>query len=264
MSLLFWNIPAGGYAWFHHPVGNDSLPVFEASQTEEAVSDTYIYSQNRAEGEAGLLGMSSSGSATMARAGTIKIDIPFNLLSKTVINPEALLDRQIAANLKVKNILEMYLAMRERNALLLKDLSIPYLENDPKKEKLRVPESIAPAREMKKKLTEVILFQETGRNGLPVLENSDFQAARAGVNQESMAGLSYEQKGEATPGEGDLSVKGGNRPSHTTYGRDTELPWIFAFGLKVIRYLVGNKVEVLAWATGLIMTGLIGVLVIKR
>jgi len=42
------------------------------------------------------------------------------------------------------------------------------------------------------------------------------------------------------------------------------LPWIFSSGLKLLRYLANNKIEVLSWAAVMAVIGLIGTIVAKR
>ncbi|WDP90733.1 MAG: hypothetical protein HUN04_13920 [Desulfobacter sp.] len=255
------------YAWFHHPAEQESSPAFDGARIHKSPFGRYAILPNRGTMEGELQGWDFSGDGTRVKTGELNIDIPFNLLKKMVVNTEAFLDRQIAANLKVKNILEEYLAAKKRNAELLKDLSIPYLErNDTIKKKIspQVAEALEPAHEIRKKLADVILFQKEGKEKLVVQKSLDFQEAWYGEKKEDLDALpNGEQLSSASEnGYAKKSQRAGRYA--TNYGHETELPWIFAFGLKLLRYVIENRIAIFAWAAVMVIAGLIGMLVVTR
>jgi len=265
--LVFCMIPTNGYGWFHHPKSSglkenrDGLPVFKNKRPISNITKTYRLLQNRAKEEKTPIlypGLTGTG----VTAGTVNIDIPFDLLSKIAISPETSLDRQIAANLRLKRIIDEYLSLKKRNAQALEGLGIPYLEKHdaPKKNKPDpVPEKIKAEKEARKTMENVIAFSGRPRTAL--------------VNRQvvisQVAGPPKKNKQKITSA-GDIS---GSRPSpgypqkssyQTAYGSNTELPWLFSFALKLIRYVVHNKLEIFLWTAVLIMSGLVGFLVVKR
>ena len=265
--LVLCLIPAKGYGWFHHPEvldlkeNRDELPVFKDKQAIPNITKTYSLLQNRAKKENTPI-LYPGPMGTGVAAGAVNIDIPFDLLSKTAISPETSLDRQIAANLRLKNITDEYLSLKERNAQVLNGLGIPYLEknNDPQKNRPDlVPEKMKAEKEARKTMENAIAFSGSPRtvplNGQEVVHQG--------------AGASKKDKQKITPAGNNswsrLSPGDPEKSSYqTAYGSDTELPWFFSFALKLIRYAVHNKLEILSLFAVLIMSGLIGILVVKR
>ncbi len=259
--LVLCLIPAKGYGWFHHPNSldedqkKDRLPVFNAEQAIPKITKTYILLPNRRSKEKTPI-LYPGPAGTEVTAGTVNIDIPFKMLSKTAVFPEITLDRQIAANLRLKNIIDEYLALKERNAQLLKGLDIPYLEKHdatPKNRPGPVPEQIKAEKKVRETMENVIVFSKAPRT--------------APVNRQEIVSPAALKQDRPRPDQGsaDKSVEAaGGRSYRTAYGGNTELPWFFSFALKLIRYAVHNKVEIFLWAAVLIISGLIGLLVVKR
>lgn len=256
------------YAWFHSSGNCENCPIFESSQSAEKVSKTYAFLPNTPDDASKIrLYRTFSKNSFPASAGELKIDIPFNLLSVSVTNVQAQLDRQIAANLRLKNLLEQYLALQKKNTEILEDLSIPYLETKESRKKA-VPasdaEELAPADGLKKKMAEVILFQTSDKNRLLVQNIRDFQPVPAGKkgNGNSVSAL---EKYKKLSSKEDYSKNMGRTDAyHATDSRDTELPWIFSFGLKLLGYIANNKIEILSWAAVMAVIGLVGTIVVKR
>ncbi len=142
------------WAWFHSSGNREKCPVFESPRSAEDVSKTYTFMPNAVDAASEIrLYRTFSKDSFPASAGELKIDIPFNLLSASVTDVQALLDRRIAANLRLKNLLEQYLALQKKNAELLKALSIPYLEAKENRKKGRSAsdaEELVPADGLKK------------------------------------------------------------------------------------------------------------------
>ena len=265
--LVLCLTPAKGYGWFHRPEAldikenRDELPVFKDEQAIPNITKTYSLLQNRTKKEKTPV-LYPGRTGTGVTAGTVNIDIPFDLLSKTAISPETSLDRQIAANLRLKSIMDEYLSLKKRNAQVLNGLGIPYLEktDDPKKDRPDpVPEKIKAEREARKTMENAIAFLGEPRT-VPVNRQ---EVVYQGT------GATKKNKQKITPAENNS----GSRPSpgypekssyQTAYGSDTELPWFFSCALKLVRYAVHNKLEILSLFAVLIMFGLIGIVVVKR
>ena len=261
--MFFLCLPQGKtYAWFHSSGTCEKCPVFESPRSAEGVSKSYAFLPNMPDADSEIrLYRTFFKNSFPASAGELKIDIPFNLLSASVTNVQASLDRLIAANLRLKSLLKQYRALQKRNDAMLKALSIPYLEAKESR-KNAVPasdaEKLVPADGLKRDVEEVILFQIGGKVRLPIQDSRDLQSVQAEKKgrDNSMPAL---EKYEA------LSLKSVRTGVyHETYGRDTELPWIFSFGLKLLRYLANNKIEILSWAAAMAVIGLVVLIVMKR
>jgi len=270
LATLFFLCLARGnsYAWFHSSGNCENCPVFEPPRSPEHVSKAYAFLPNAPEADSGVrLYRTFSINSYPANAGELKIDIPFNLLSTSMTNVQALLDRRIAANLRLKNLLEQYLAQQKRNAEILKDLKIPYLEAKETKKKA-VPASdtqeLTPAGGLKRKMAEVILFQTGGKDRLALRDSEDFQPVPAGKKGRGNSVPDLEKYEKLRLKEAYSKNPGKTGAYHQTYDQDTELPWIFSFGLKLLRYLTNNKIEILSWAAVMAVIGLIGTIVVKR
>ena len=87
-------------------------------------------------------------------------------------------------------------------------------------------------------MADIILFQGRGGRRLPIQKTQDFQAAWSGSTKESKGNASYGGAGEAFTEQGYSDKNGQGRPYRANYGRDKELPWIFAFGLRVFQYVI--------------------------
>ncbi len=269
MTLFFLCLAQGKtYAWFHSSGNCENCPVFESSRSAENVSKTYAFLPNAADAAPEIrLYRTFPQNSFPASAGELKVDIPFNLLSTSVTNVQALIDRQVAANLRLKNIIKQYQEQQKRNAEMLKDLNIPYLEaekNRKKAEPAPDAENLPPADVLKKKMAEVILFQTGRKEGTLLQDRRDFQPIPAGEKGRGNSVTDHEKYGRLNLKDDYLKSLGKTGAYHKNYGRDTELPWIFSSGLKLIRYLANNKIEILSWAAIIAVIGLIGTIVVKR
>jgi len=266
--LVLCLIPAKGYGWFHHPKAlglkenRDGLPVFKDKRAIPNITNTYRLLQNRTKKEkTPILYPGLTGTGVIA--GTVNIDIPFDMLSKTAISPETSLDRQIAANLRLKTIIDEYLSLKKRNAQVLKGLGIPYLEksDDPPKKNRpdSVPEEIKAEKEARKTMENLIAFSG-GPRAVPVNRQEGVPQVAGPLRKDRQEIVPAGEISEPRPSPGDP----GKHSYQKAYGSNTELPWIFSFALKLIRYAVHNKLETFLWAVVLIVSWFIVTLVVKR
>jgi len=264
--LAFCLMPANGHAWFYHADRQDKtdFPVFQGKQALSGSASRYFLLPNRPGKEQENLVYPGSLPAG-GEAGEIDIDISFDTLSKIAIIPEASLDRQIAANLRLKNILDDYLALKKRNAQVLKDLRIPYLENKGGPEKGRpeaMPEQTRAAHKIREAMENLIVFSggvgAVRHNRQAIVSQVTGGAKQQGQTSGSVDSIS--RRGHS-PGGGAIA---GSRGSQVSSGGGSDLPWVLSFALKLIRYTFDNKFEILIWAAVLTMSGLMAIVVVKR
>ena len=256
------------YAWFHSSNNFENRPIFESPRREEIVSKTYIFLPNTPDAMSGVrLYKTASKNMLPVSAGELKVDIPFNLLSSSVTNVQALLDRQVAANLRLKNLLQQYLAQQKKNAELLNDLKIPYLEaKDPshKAEPTTDTKKLSLAAGLKKKIEEEIIFQAGGKDGTALQDSQNFKLIQTGKQGQGNSVSDLEKYERSYLNDGYSKSQRRTDIYHKTDGRDIKLPWIFSFGLKLLRYMANNKSEILSGACIMGIIGLVGTIVVKR
>jgi len=256
------------YAWFHSSVNCESCPIFEQPRNADHVSKAYAFLPNKQDAAPEIrLYRSYPEEVFPTNAGELKIDIPFNLLSTSETNIQNQLDRRIAANLRLKNLLEQYLEQQRRNAEILKDLNIPYL--DPAKNSKKIVstsnrEELPTAEGLKKKIAEIILFQGQSKEHATFQDNPDSPPVPAEKKGRGKS-MSDTESNKMWNLKDDYSKSIGQTGGyHQLSNQDTELPWIFSLGLELLQSITNNKIEILSWAAVMAVIGLVGTIVVKR
>lgn len=199
-------------------------------------------------------------------ADRIDIDIALSLLSTEAIEPEESLDRLLAANLRIQNILDEYLAFRKKTDLLLKDLRIPYLEKQNKgKTKLAIAGKDVEGEKLKKDIENIIrhdtdykrAYDEQTEQSVTVID----QITQTGAGEKT--GLQQENGdiGNQITGSARYKKLPGQNMGKTY---DNELPWIFRFILGILKYVYNNKLEIALGSLVVLMSLLLVTLVVKR
>ncbi|MDA3789705.1 MAG: hypothetical protein PF503_14575 [Desulfobacula sp.] len=267
LSALLFLMPGLSYSWFSHTDDKNCQGFSTNFSVPDNLSNTYGLHYNREEGckDPGIsLG---SGNNALVFADRVNIDIPLSILSKEAIDPEESLDRLLAANLRLQNILDEYLAYKKRSELLLKDLRIPYLE----KQKNRVKPQSAMAGEVRegeklKKDIENIIRHGPGFNSLNPEQAEQSVAAIHNIKQAGTGGNPILLQGNGDARGQITKIAGYQQLPGVNVGRqyDNELPWIFRFLLGIFNYALNNKLEISTWSGVGLISMLIVTLVIKR
>ncbi len=266
--LILCILPGQSYAWFFSS-DDPGNPGFASPSAESDIPSKlyglhYHDSENSTdEGGSGI--SHDSGMSGIVFPVRINIDIPLSLLSKEAIDPEESLDRLVAANLRLQNILDEYLALKKRNELLLKDLRIPYLE---KRENRTEPSSGIAGRDLE---------AEKLRTDIENMIHHGVGYTSLRGEQDNLSDTVWQTKGTETGGEMSLqegAVTPGLTPDSENYqrlpgksmgtGSGTELPWIFQMTLDIFGYMMNNKAELLVWSMVGFLSILIVTLVYKR
>lgn len=184
----------------------------------------------------------------------INIDIPLSLFSKEAIEPEESLDRLLAANLRIQNMINEYLALKKRNELLLKDLRIPYLE---KKE-----DSIDPPAEIAGRVDEGEKLKTDIENLIRHRENhNSLNEEQVDLSDGAEISRQGGKKDANSLAEASIKPFPGQNEDRSN---DNELPWILSLFLFVFSFIVNSKEELLIWTMVGSISILIMMLVVKR
>ncbi len=259
-------IPGRSYSWFSSSADSKNPGVIMDSSIPERSSRTYVLNYNTPGGGKEIAIFPDSGNNAAVFADRIDIDIPLSILSKEAIDPEEFLDRLLAANLRIQNILDEYLAFRRRTDLLLKDLRIPYLEKQDKvKPKFAIAGEVGEGKKLKKDIENII------RHDAAYKRAHDEQVAQsvAVIDQITQVGAGgkkgLQQENGAIGNQITDSARYQKLPvQNMGKYNDNELPWIFRFILGILKYAYSNKMELLLGSLVVLVSVLIVMLVVKR
>ena len=258
-----------GFYHFQQQAEQIWLPDFNSPDQVPAPSKSYVIQQNRdGNPETSYLQLKSSVSDAVA-AMELNVDIPFNLLAQTTAGPQFSLDRQIASSMRLKNIMDEYLALTRRSAELMTSLDIPYL-NRSFSDKTQSQETSQPAREdfknallLKKELTGIVRYQGSIQNtsaaDFPHPATDLVQGQGEKVRQPP-GGLRPYRTGQNY----DVATKPASYYVNSVPGNQDQLPWIFTLALSIIRYITENKVEILLCVLLSAMVLSFGIAVVKK
>jgi len=229
-------------------------------------SKTYVLDYNTPNDDKEIAISPTSEKNAVVFADRIDIDIPLNILSKEAIDPEESLDRLLAANLRIQNILDEYLAFRKRTDLLLKDLRIPYLEKQDKSNaKLAIAGKGVEGGKLKRDIENIIrhntaykrAHNEQAEQSVAVID----QITRTGSGEKTGLQQKSGNIGNQIIGSASYQKSPGEKMGKTY---DNELPWIFRFVLGILKYAYNNKLEIVLGSLVVLMSILLVTLVVKR
>ena len=261
--FLLCLISGNAHAWFQDssPENHRKLPIFEDRIHNDFPTGTFILMPNESgTGSTALIPGGASKRESISSADKIDIDIPFNLLFKTEIRTENAIDRQITANLRLKNILDHYAEMRQKTEKLLDDLRIPYLDGSIKRQKL--DENDLREQDIRQKISDVLFLRTNSwdRSRLYVQNISGSDGAGESIGKKKRVLNPYQLtnlSGQNLKRDSDVrNIK----PSYT----QNNLPWVVRTLLKFLRYAYHNKLELSLWLGFGVASLSIGIWVARR
>jgi len=253
--ILFFGLcfPMTCFSWFSGKMEarQPDLPRSCGSNVES--SNTYVLHYNTTGArDCGLI-FPKPVDPSFVYANHFDVDIPLNLLLQETMDPVETVDRMIAVNLRIQEILEEYLAQSKKSKRLLNDLRIPYLEKREAGAKKNTKETIDPKtfsdrkERLKARLINTVKYEERVRSS-------------TGRNLQASGSLLY-TSGKKKTGSGpdisegpdpDLIPDRVSRPSlmplDVTAPYNEELPWFFSFVLSIFEYCMSHKSELVFWA----------------
>ena len=190
----------------------------------------------------------------------IDVDIPLRLLKKNLIFENDSVDRMMASNLRIKNLLNQYRGLNSRQRTLQQRANLSTTQspghNDPSFQ--QSAEQI----EQQRRRIETILKN---------VRQYDISSAISRTNRDVIVLDSFEnmagQPGEVTGYDNYIAGRTGEiaqGPSglespyrqKQVVNRGTEnLPWIFTVALKVINYIMNNRIEIIVYTMFVILAG---------
>ncbi len=265
VSLLCM-IPGRSYSWFSSSEDSKNSGFIVDTSIPDLSSRTYVLNYNTPGDGKKIAIFPDSGNNAVVFADRIDIDIPLSILSKEAIDPEESLDRLLAANLRIQNILDEYLSFRKRADLLLKDLRIPYLEKKDKvKTKLAIAGKGGEGEKLKKDIENIIRHDTAYKRA----HDEQVDQSVAVIDQINQAGAGKKTGQQQENGNIGNQIAGSQSyqklpGQNMDKYNDNKLPWIFRFVLGILKYAYNNKLEIVLGSLVVLISILIVTLVVKR
>lgn len=244
--------PGSSYAWFSEDSGETMPLLNQPISPDMRFSGTYVLLYNEDAQKKNLFLFPDFKSQHFLTVDRVNIDIPLDVLSKNAIDPGESIDRLLAVNLRIKKILDEYAKLDKRAEMLLKDIKNPYFDSVNKKNQNIFASSnrkmsvSAGKKKLRKDLTNIIKNSQSYT--MNITKN----------NQKTLTSLTRLTKMRQSFNPTTLTQPTGQSPefdslqeqSEVSQRRhiDNELPWIFNFILKGIKYCIDHKVEMTLYA----------------
>jgi len=187
---------------------------------------------------------------------SIDMDIPLNLLSGNMIDPKEYIDRLLAVNMRITAILDEYSKLDKRAEAILKDLTIPYINNkNNKKRNLFLTSTEKPSvssrkKNLKKHLAKVInnnrshkSFSNGYIHGKFNIIKQNSSKNRSTSNGSDKDYQDQNSKPDRISGPPDMIIS-----SRT----DDELPRVFILLLDGLKYCFENKIKIIFYIVFLV------------
>ena len=235
-------------AFFLHNNRSDNLSI-EDTPIDQSTQDNnilYLYDNSFAGSSENYL---SKKKGAFIFADQIKINIPMNILLQDSIYPENSIDRMMLANLRAKKLFDEYSDLQKRARLILQDNGIPGEKNDGKKNSSHIAENINidEKNEAIQKTMSHINFLGHLSKDTDSEQNSMILDHLSSTNSEidtSEKDISYIRSSEG------IEEKRGapNTDQQSLLRKESrELPWILNVLLKLLNYIVSNRLEIMLY-----------------
>ena len=187
----------------------------------------------------------------------IEIDISLRLLTKNLTDEENAIDRMVAANLRLRQLLDTYINFKKKSGVLLRQtqkVASEKIQNDHQLQKSDTSEEIDIEREKLKKALSSIYLSNAVSGNPDLIDN---------IIPESYANLAVPV--EKTPPNMDLvnlnqTTAGSEQNDNKTYEQNVitdvdrplykneKMPWLIEFSLKLLDYIKNNRIEISLYA----------------
>lgn len=254
-----------GSAFFLHNDRPDSLriehtPIDQSTQVNNMV---YLYDN--------FSSNSSENHLTKKRKGfifadQIKINIPMNILIQDSIFPDNSIDRMMLANLRAKKVFDEYTELQKKARLIIQNNTLPVEKKDEKKnpvpmdENMNIDEKNEAIQKTMSHVNVLGFILKEVESGQPplILEhqssvNDEFNSPTKNFSDSLSTGNTENAGRTVKTGQQDLSRK-----------NNRELPWILNGLLKLLNYIVNNRLEIMLYMIFITMVVFLISLKIKK
>ena len=254
--ILSLGLPHDLQAWFSSIRDADHLNPGEIVQLDKTIQSFVVYDNFTLPGETGKDIRLLPASPSFVPADRIDVKIPLILFDRPSLTTMQSLDRLLAANIRLRQLLKEHEQLRERAEKLLKSVSIPYLDGYLFKASRKITPGIA---EQKKALEKQIAHTAIAVKGPYTRDKTNTIVDFSNIESH----LHTRQKMDSgTRSDENLSyyhLSGGNKekntpsvPGKATYPApkaESDLPWLFRFCIDLVSYIISHRVETLFYVS---------------
>ncbi|MFO7886558.1 MAG: hypothetical protein R6U68_17245 [Desulfobacteraceae bacterium] len=260
--IMSLGLPDDLRAWFSSVRDADSLNPGEMVQLDKTIQSFVVYDNFTLSGETGKDIRILPASPSFVPADRIDVKIPLILFERPSMTTMQSLDRLLAANIRLRQLLKEHEQLRQRAEKLLKSVSIPYLDGYLFKASRKITPGIT---EQKKALEKQIAHTAIAVKGpltrdktSAIVDFSHIQSHlltrqkinalnRSDASDRSDGNLSYYHLAGADKEKNTPSV-----PGTATYPGpkpESDLPWLFKFCIDLVSYIISHRVETLFYVS---------------
>jgi hypothetical protein len=244
LFFTFFLLKFSCFGWYAENRIDDALFFLNCQKNnDELSSDRYAVYENALNQKCMFPAPMSSESSPLA--GAININIPLSRLSKESVEPSKYLDRLIAVNLRIKNLVEEYEKIRKKADLLVKSDSPVFFSekhnaksglNDSKKKR----EIHVLKEKLDKNLQNLVNFSPKADLAASPVINGDVskKEIKSLVHDYSSALSNQSRDRDSAFSSEKINVERSLKTS-------TELPWIFKFFIGILKFIRNYKYEIL-------------------
>lgn len=202
---------------------------------------------------------------------TVDIDIPLNLLTRQPVSPQQAIDRILASNMRIRQIMQEFELLRARaREMMLKERRINSIQNSDRTAKM--DDQIAKDDfDIRKRRLVLKTRQVTDAGNAPKTRiNSDVTVS----NTYYYAAVPKDQEGQSKkvdlsrlPGDDPIFASGKTgyaNPNYSTGKSQKELSWIFRVLLSIWHYIVNNRVELFLYSLIFLIVGFFITLKVRK
>lgn len=235
------------FCWYAENKSRD-ISFFDC-RNNEPCSDKYVIYENSKNGKCDLLLPGSLNKVPFAASAAI--DIPLSQISKESVEPSKYLDRLIAVNLRIKNLLEEYENLRKKSDSFNKLNNPSFTEktsfNSLSQANIKKKEIYSLRQKIGENLSDVITYSPKSELASAPLFNKDMSGG-------SMTGITSDNSVLANKKQNDTVYTYHEVNMESGFKSNSELPWIFKFFIGSFKFLINNKYEILLFLLFLVIS----------
>lgn len=196
----------------------------------------------------------------------IKINIPMNILAQDSIYPDNSIDRMMLANLRAKKLFDEYTELQKKARLILMDPVVPGEKKDRTEKSVSIDENLS-IDEKKKLIQETMShinalgFNSKGIEADPTLLGLEYLSSVNNELSSSTKNLSDSVSSGKIENAGRTLNTGPQVISRTNH---RDLPWILNGLLKLLNYIVSNRLEIMLYLIFITMVVFLTALKIRK
>jgi len=269
LSLISYNI---AHAYFLIDNHSNALRIDPDSNHHTSLNDNafYLYDNYFYNHKNSFLTKKNNG---FVYVDQIKINISLKILARISIYPEASIDRLLLANLRIKDLVSEYLDLQKKSQLIFNDNYVAETrEIQGINHSDKVKDRLESIEDEKKKINEKILnINRLGSMPQEDILSKETLSVVLDADKRNKQILSLNMAADVKDSSKVVKSIVDFKKIDGDMGRqiidrkeNSELPWVFRFFLKILNYMLMNRIEVILYMIFIAVVGYFIVMLIRR